>query len=855
MLPWTLRLPQGPRLTLNRELIQQTAFFALVFRVLEGLAAWLLFTEGFFEKIPSAWLLHPAFVAYFLANLVFALSYRAGRITVGLVLADQLINLGTMTVAVACTGGLASPVVLISIFKVGAYAFVFGPGFGATAAAMAVLGFATLVIGADADLWTVVRVEDVLPREAQDSIEFAFRLSVLGMILVGASWVFNQVAAKERRVVEEAARAKEAADREHAAAAVTGALLAVSEAVSRLTRLEEILNAVAEVAPRILNIDYCVILLWNDDSATYRGAAVSGVEPMLARQLKRTGLRATDVPDLEWVRRLGHCAVLGPRGLAGIGVPEVPILLSAPLLSGGRFYGVAVFARRGGQSSFTQGDLTIADGIARQTAVALERGRLVEESRRLGRALESTAEAVLTTDHRGRVVFANQAFLSMFGYGQDEVLGHDCLSLVAEPSDDAIAAIVRQVMEKNWRGEVVLRRKDGSRCPVALNASLIRAEGNRIQGSVAIMEDISAQKAVREQLQRADRLAAAGELAAGVAHEVNNALSGILGQTEAARDTHETETLRAALARVETQGNRIAAVVQGLLGFARPHPPERMPVQLATVVRDTLTLVTHDLTRTGVRSETHLPTDVPLVLADAKQIQQVLVNLFSNAIQAMEPRRGGVLTVSLAADSDWVSLHVRDNGVGIPPEVLKRVFDPFFSTKTKGTGLGLSVSDGIVRAHGGELTVGSTVGEGTTFTLRLPALVVAGTEVPRTALLVDDDAGVAESLTYMLKREGLVVERAATGRDALTILADRTFDAIFLDVCLPDIAGPEVYARLAAERPAAAGRVVFVTGGLWRHDSQGLRHALPAQPILSKPCTAAQIREVLRLLRDARAAA
>ncbi|HJV95580.1 MAG TPA: ATP-binding protein, partial [Albitalea sp.] len=198
---------------------------------------------------------------------------------------------------------------------------------------------------------------------------------------------------------------------------------------------------------------------------------------------------------------------------------------------------------------------------------------------------------------------------------------------------------------------------------------------------------------------------------------------------------------------------------------------------------------------------------------------------------------------------------VRDSGVGIPPEDLPRVFDPFFSTKEQGNGLGLSVSYTIVQAHGGEMTVRSVAGEGTAFTVRLPAAVAAEGDAPRTVLLVDDDSAVAETLAGMLAREGLSVQCVATGEEALAAVARDSFDAVFLDVRLPDIPGQEVYARLAAEHPDVARRVIFVTGGLWRVESRGLREKLPPQPTLSKPCTLAQIREALRLLRDTRVAA
>ncbi|MBI3786613.1 MAG: PAS domain S-box protein [Deltaproteobacteria bacterium] len=634
---------------------------------------------------------------------------------------------------------------------------------------------------------------------------------------------------------------------------MTTALLSVSEAVSRLTSLDEVLNKVVEIAPRVLNIDYCAVFLWSEEDSVYRGAAVSGLEPPIADELLNMRLRPEEVPDLEWVRRLGHCAVIGPRDAERFGVTGAPLLLTAPLLSGGQFYGVLQFSRRNDRS-FTQSDLRLADGIAGQTAVAIERARLVDQSRRLVRAVESTGEAVLITDSHRRVVYANQAFLQMFDRTWEEIAGQDTLEFGGHLTNVSVQDVENTVREHAWRGEALARRKDGSVFPVALNASLIRSADNRIEGAVAILEDITAEKQMQEQMARADRLAAAGELAAGVAHEVNNALVGILGQAELGHTSNDVGSLRQSLLHVETQGRRIADILQDLLGFARPQTPQRQAIDLAQLVRDTLALMAHDLGRHHVHTETVFASALRPVSADAKQLQQVLVNLFTNAMQAMQPA-GGVLSVRLQRDGHSVRVDVHDDGPGVPADVLPRVFDPFFSTKSEGTGLGLSVSYAIARAHGGELAVQSSPTTGTTFTLRLPVTEESESIGAQTVLLVDDDDDVADTLRNMLSREGLNVQRVASGTEALQAVAAQDFDAIFLDVRLPDISGPEIYARLAKERPDLAKRVAFVSGGLWRSDNRALRDQLPPQPMLSKPCTAAQIREVLRLLRDARAAA
>jgi PAS domain S-box-containing protein len=552
------------------------------------------------------------------------------------------------------------------------------------------------------------------------------------------------------------------------------------------------------------------------------------------------------------VRRLGHCAVVPVTESLQVAPTDVPAVLIAPLSSGAHFFGVMEFARRSVTRSFTQRDMTIADGIARQTAVAIERARLVEDSRRLVRAVESTEEAVLITDAKRRIIFANLAFMRTLGYRREEIIGRDALEL-AGSFDQPLEAFQETLLRRSWRGETTVQRKDGVVIPITLNASLIRDTDGRMQGAVAILEDISEQKRFQEQMQRADRLAAVGETAAGIAHEINNALAVIFGQTASADERGESE-LRGALGQVDAQARRIADIVQGVLGFARPRAPRSGPVDLTALAQKTLELIRHDLQRQQVRLDTVFVPDLPPAQADPQQLQQVLLNLFGNAVQAMAGQVDAWLRVEVGLEGPHLALRVSDGGPGIPADVLPRIFDPFFSTKVEGSGLGLSVSYAIARAHGGDLLVESERGRSTTFTLLLPVAKSAETAVapaPERALLVDDDPDVAEAVTAMLVKEGLRVERAATGAEGMERLESGDWDAVFLDVRLPDLPGPEIYRRLAEARPQLARRVVFVTGGVWRSESR-LRQELPPQPILAKPCTQDEVRAVLQRLRTQR---
>jgi len=838
--------------SVNHELIQQTAYFFFALRVVLGVMAWVYYNEVAGADPLSVLPVHLLFVTYLGGNTWICLRFRNGETTRALLRADLLLNIGTATMITALTGGLQSPLALIVVIKITGYLLVYGMQLTMLASFTAIAIMGVVEVGKQLGWWDV----NVKPGPYDDDIDNLFRLGLLAASVVGAPWLLRQVDRKDRQLQVEARRAHAAAERERAAHAVSRALLAVNEAVSSATRLDDVLAKVVDVTPRVLGIEYCGVFLWSDEESVYRGALVSGTDPAVARQFADLRLAPGDVPDFEWVRQLGHCAVVAARGIARLGLPEAPTLLMAPLRSGDRFYGVLQFGRRDGQTVFTQNELLISDGIAAQTAVAIERARLADESRRLGRAVESTGEGVVITDREGRIVYANQAFLRLFGYTWEDLKGGDGFGYASQLPAEQLADIRRGVAKQSWHGEAVGCRRDGSTFPMMVNVSTIRSPDDPFQGIVAIITDMSAERALQERMQRADRLAAAGQMASGVAHEINNALVGILGQAGLVRDTWDPQELHKALRIVERQGQRIAGIVQQLLRFARPREPERTVTDVLALVSDTLELVAAEAQLASVKLRVEPVDRLPTVLVDAKQIQQVLVNLFTNAIHSMRALGGGTLIVRFGTDRSDIRIDVSDTGEGIPADHLDRVFDPFFTTKEAGSGLGLSVSFAIVRAHGGDLSVRSAPGQGSTFAVKLPAMIeLPAREEGLRALLVDDDPAVAETLRAMLEREGLSVDHAATGAEALAAANAGSFDVVFLDVRLPDISGPEVYARLAAERPELARRVVFVTGGLWRGESRGLREQLPPQPTLSKPCTVAQIREVLRLLRDARAAA
>ena len=744
---WRLRTSVPP------ERLTRAAAPLLFVRVLLGLIAWVFFNEFFaVARVRGFLLVQGAFVAYLLLNLLVALRYRTGRVSGLLLGSDIAINILTLGLAIGASGGLSSPLLLVLPLQAVPYAVVFGGRVALTALLGGGAMLAAIELADRAVLISVMPLGALARGTVDNVVAFAVVEGLIGGPLA-IMWLGTAIRG------EAAGRApRRGPERDATPAAVANALLTVSEAVSSLTRLDEILETVAQVAPRSIEMDYCGVALWARESGKYVRAVASGGDGGSVA----TGLQLSpeQVPDFEWARRLGHCAIVPVAESLQVAPVDVPSVLIAPLVSGAHFFGVMEFARRNPSRGFTQRDMTIADGIARQTAVAIERARLVEESRRLVRAVESTEEAVLITDARRRIIFANVAFMRTLGYLREEIIGRDVLeitSVLPEPLEQFQETLLR----RSWRGETVIHRKDGTAIPILLNASLIRDADGRVQGAVAILEDISEAKSFQEQMQRADRLAAVGAMAAGIAHEINNALAVIFGQT--ADGARGEEGLRTALAQVDAQARRIADIVQGVLGFARPRPPQSIPVDLVELAGKTLEMVRHDLSRAHIRVDTAFDPALPPAQADPQQLQQVLLNLCTNAIHAMADGRDKRLRVEVRAEREQLALRVADNGPGIAADVLPHIFDPFFSTKSEGSGLGLSVSYAIARAHGGDLRVESEPGRGTRFTLLLPIAEPVECAPLERVLLVDDDPDVAEALAAMLAKEGLQVSRASTG--------------------------------------------------------------------------------------------
>jgi two-component system, NtrC family, sensor kinase len=433
-------------------------------------------------------------------------------------------------------------------------------------------------------------------------------------------------------------------------------------------------------------------------------------------------------------------------------------------------------------------------------------------------------------------------------------------------------------------GEIEYRtqHKNGAWRVFRASARPLHDENGRITGVIASARDITEQQRLQQQLIQSERLAAMGQMIAGVAHELNNPLTAILGVTEMLRDQSKEETALRQLDLAHRQARRAAHIVQSLLVFSRPSTPRNTLLHLPDLLQRTVQLHEHSLRANHIHVDLSARPDLPTVLGDSNQLTQVFLNLIVNAEQAIrEVRDHGTLRIRLGVVGERVLITFQDDGVGIRRELLPRIFDPFFTTKRpgRGTGLGLSICMAIVREHNGDISAQPLPDGGSVFTVSLPvctqsaALVepaaapavaaerdethhdpAPATLVRKRILVVDDEEGILELVTDSLGAYGCLVDRASGSEPALELAQRNSYDVILCDLNLESDSGAVVSGfdlhdqimRKLDTGPAPRPAFIFMTGDLV-DAAIGERAGREGNRFLQKPF---RIAELLALLND-----
>ncbi|WP_147820205.1 ATP-binding protein [Salidesulfovibrio onnuriiensis] len=481
---------------------------------------------------------------------------------------------------------------------------------------------------------------------------------------------------------------------------------------------------------------------------------------------------------------------------------------------------------------------------------------------RLLAAIEQAQDGIFILDTEGMVEYINPSFARMSGYSLDELKGGHIAIIRSDKHSPDFFKDIWEVLGRGelWKGQTIYRRKDGTIYEVDLTISPLYNSAGELTGYVEVARDITERLEMEKQLRQSQKLEELGTLAGGIAHDFNNILAAIQGYAELSLPAVEPEgRAHANLQRIQNVAGRAKDMVHQILVFSRRREPEKSHIRLEPLLKEVVNFLHTSLPST-IEIRLEIGAGDACILGDPGQMHQVITNLGTNAAYAMQ-QDGGVLTISLdrvelgqevlSATSALkpgpaLRLRVADTGEGIPEEVMSRIFDPFFTTKPqgKGTGMGLSMVHGIVGSLGGEISVDSRPGQGTTFDILLPEAHGAATSpaVSQEAaipghgriLFVDDEADMVEVGKQMLGNLGYTVTGVNDSLDAVDIFrrAPGDFDLVITDQTMPYLTGDRLARTVHAIRPDLP--IVLCTGF-----SASLEHLEPGEhgirAVLMKP--------------------
>ncbi len=502
-----------------------------------------------------------------------------------------------------------------------------------------------------------------------------------------------------------------------------------------------------------------------------------------------------------------------------------------------------------------------------------EQVRVEHAHGQLAMAVEQAAETIVITDLNGAILYANPAFERTTGYSLAEAVGQNPRILKSGAQGPDFYRTLWEVLQRGetWTGRFTNRRKDGSRYEEEATISPVRDATGRIVNYVAVKRDITREVHLESQLRQAQKMEAIGLLSGGIAHDFNNVLGAIIGNAQlGALDLDPAHPASEAFDQILVASRRASQMVRQILTFARQESRERRRVDLAPIVAESVRLLRATLPA-GITIVASLGNDLPAVLADEPQVQQVIVNLATNAWHAMEGRPArltlelNAVTVDgqLAAEhpdlrpGGYLRLRMTDTGIGMEAALLERIFEPFFTTKPpgKGTGLGLSVVHGIVKAHDGAILVRSEPGVGTTFDLYLPTVAAAETATMAGStplrhggcehlLVIDDDEVMLRTTTRILERLGyrVTAQREAAAALAAFEAAPDTFALVFTDLNMPGLGGIDVARAIRQRRPDLP---VLLCSGYLTEELRGTALEAGVRDIVRKPASLHDLGEAI----------
>jgi PAS domain S-box-containing protein len=596
--------------------------------------------------------------------------------------------------------------------------------------------------------------------------------------------------------------------------------------------------------------------------------ALTGLKDVIGKNVSEVipGIRQSD-PELFEI--YGRVALTGTPERFETYVEALGMWFSISVYSPRKEYFVAVFdvitERKRAEEALQRSHEELEKRVLERT----------EALRRQADLLELAYNAIMVRDLSGKITFWNTRAEELYGFTRDEALGQVIYTLLQTrfpvPFEEHMAALTTQ---GRWEGELTHTTKDGRQLVILSRQALQRDESGRPVAILEINLDMTEQRRVEGQLRQAQKMEALGTMSGGIAHDFNNILAAIIGFTELL-EGHTSKGSRDArhLARIMEAGIRGRELVRQMLAFSRKSEQEKKPLRMSSIVDETVKFFRATTPATiNIRVKTVNESD--LILGDPTQLQQVLMNLYTNASYAMR-EKGGNLDIELSdysasqANDDpdgvkpglYVKLSVSDAGTGMSGDVMTKIFDPFFTTKMfgEGSGLGLSVVHGIVSQHGGYITVESQPDKGSTFTIYLPSATgepetaeVSDDETPTGSeriLFVDDEEALVEMGEDILAELGYEVTSRMNSREALALLKSdpSRFDLVITDQTMPEMTGIELAKEILAIR--ANMPIIMCTGFSYVVDADKAM-AAGIKAFAMKPLTKREIAKTIRKVLD-----
>jgi len=606
------------------------------------------------------------------------------------------------------------------------------------------------------------------------------------------------------------------------------------------------------------------------------------LEEEARREQAEQSLRVTQLSILREISR----GILGQLNLAeltagitaqlkeSLGYDEAQVLLGEALPEGTRAEGTILCpirdegvtvgfllaANRSSARPIDPREHELLEMLADSLAVAIRNSRLYGEVTETKRSLEqlvrSAGDAIISLNRRGNITSWNPAAERIFGLTAKEAIGRSLRGMFPERYEQA-ARLALTGAQPATSFDLSAKRPDGGLLNLAVTLSGVPGRDGRVDGLLAIVRDMTAQRELETQMHQSEKLTALGQVAGGIAHDFNNLLQAILGYSQLmTKNMGNADVVRRGLSVIETAALGGAETVRRIQKFARLRPDEPfVSAELNKVIQDAVAITRPRWEERVAKGRVPLRLDLrltplPDVMGRPSELNEVVTNLILNAIDAMP--QGGTLGIYTRPEGDeHVVLTVADTGVGMPEHVRKRIFDPFFTTKGEGgTGLGLSVSYSIIQRHGGEIRVESEPGRGTTFTVVLPVGTADGVQAPAgpeavvgarsgRILLVDNELPVMTILGEMLTEAGHHVLPVASGAEAMRVFVPGGFDLVMTNLGMTGMTGWDVAERVRAGDPHVP--VVFITGwGLQAEDRERCRK-LGVIKVLFKPVRPAEL--------------